>query len=385
MGRQGGGEMGGNRGEAGVRILQPLSQLVQWPAALQRVGDRQRIGDGRLGLQEGDLAFTPESVAMQILITHGSVARTRVLHFNRWQLLGAMLGLLALLTLMSGTVYHFIFLKAAREGWPLVSPVVKLVVRDEFAQRDRFMRENLDAMAQRVGEMQAKLIKLEAMSERVSGLAGVKPEELPQAQENTASVADAAKGGPFIPAASPSLDQLNGWIGTLDELTDQSTDLYTLVESRLLETRLQSLLIPNSRPVAGPIGSGFGFRSDPFTGRAALHSGLDFPAEAGTPIKAAAGGVVLFSESHPQYGRVVEVDHGRGLVTRYAHASKTLVRAGDIVKRGQVIALVGSTGRSTGPHLHFEVLLGGVPQNPAKFLASGDAAMKALAAARGRR
>ncbi|HUG22135.1 M23 family metallopeptidase [Piscinibacter sp.] len=321
---------------------------------------------------------------MQILITHGSVARTRVLHFNRWQLLGAVLGLMALLILMSGTVYHVIFLKAAREGWPVVSPVVKLVVRDEFAQRDRFMRENLDAMAQRVGEMQAKLIKLEAMSERVSGLAGVKPEELPQA-ENQVAVGDAAKGGPFIPAASPSLDELNGWIGSLDELTDHNTDLYTLIESRLLETRLQSLLIPNSRPVEGPIGSGFGFRSDPFTGRAALHSGLDFPAEAGTPIKAAAGGVVQLSGVHPQYGRLVEVDHGRGLVTRYAHASKTLVRAGDIVKRGQSVALVGSTGRSTGPHLHFEVLLDGVPQNPAKFLASGDAAVKALAAARSRR
>src|SRR5687767_1662695 len=102
---------------------------------------------------------------MQVLITHGSLARTRVLHFNRWQLLGALAGLIVLLTLLSGTIYHFIFLKAAREGWPVVSHVVKLVVRDEFAQRDRFMRENLDAMARKVGEMQAKLIKLESMGE----------------------------------------------------------------------------------------------------------------------------------------------------------------------------------------------------------------------------
>src|SRR5688500_11586177 len=117
---------------------------------------------------------------MQILITHGSLARTRVLHFNRWQLAGALVVLMAALTLLSGTIYHFVFLKAAREGWPVVSQVMKLVVRDEFAQRDRFMRQNLDAMAQKVGEMQAKLIKLEAMSERVSGLAGVKPDELRQ-------------------------------------------------------------------------------------------------------------------------------------------------------------------------------------------------------------
>jgi murein DD-endopeptidase MepM/ murein hydrolase activator NlpD len=310
---------------------------------------------------------------MQVLITHGNVARTRVYRFSRWQLLLGVIGLLTLLLLLSGTVYHFVFLKAAREGWPVVSQVVKLVVRDEFAQRDRFMRENLDAMAQKVGEMQAKMIKLEAVSERVSGMAGMKPEELQQltAKPVTAPAGPTGggKGGPFVPAASPSLEQLQGWVGALDEQADISTDLYTMIESRLLETRLQSLMIPNSRPVEGPIGSGFGFRSDPFTGRAALHTGLDFPSDIGTPIHAAAGGVVLFTEVHPQYGHMVEIDHGRGLITRYAHTSKVVVRTGDIVKRGQVIAMVGTTGRSTGPHLHFEVLVDGVPQNPAKFLA----------------
>ncbi|MEY4561418.1 MAG: hypothetical protein RLZZ618_695, partial [Pseudomonadota bacterium] len=103
---------------------------------------------------------------MQILITHGSLARTRVLRLNRLQLAAALVGLFIVLMLLSGTIYHAVFLKAAREGWPVVSQVVRLVVRDEFAQRDRFMRENLDAMAQKVGEMQAKLVKLEAMGER---------------------------------------------------------------------------------------------------------------------------------------------------------------------------------------------------------------------------
>jgi murein DD-endopeptidase MepM/ murein hydrolase activator NlpD len=309
---------------------------------------------------------------MQILITHGSLARTRVLHFNRWQLAGALVALLLVMTALSGTVYHFVFLKAAREGWPVVSQIMKLVVRDEFAQRDRFMRHNLDAMAQKVGEMQAKLIKLEAMSERVSGLAGVKPEEMQQIKPAVATAAGGGKGGPFVPANSPSLDQLQGWVGAVDEQADQHTDLFTMIESRLLEKRMQAMSVPNSRPVQGAIGSGFGFRSDPFSGRAALHTGLDFPADSGTPINAAAGGVVLVSEMHPQYGNIVQVDHGRGLVTRYAHASKILVNAGDIVKRGQRIALVGTSGRSTGPHLHFEVLLDGVPQNPAKFLALAD-------------
>ena len=162
---------------------------------------------------------------------------------------------------------------------------------------------------------------------------------------------------------------------------DQTTDLFTLIESRLLEGRLQQLLVPSTTPVQGPVGSGFGFRIDPFTGRGALHMGLDFPADVGTPIMAAAGGVVVNTEVHPAYGRMLEVDHGNGLVTRYGHTSKFLVKQGDLVKRGQVIAQVGNTGRSTGPHLHFEVLVDGVPQNPARFLAGRGSAPAAQAAA----
>ncbi|MBC7995179.1 MAG: M23 family metallopeptidase [Rhizobacter sp.] len=303
---------------------------------------------------------------MQIMITHGSMARTRILHFNRLQLAGILAGLVMVLLLLSGTIYHVIFLKAAREGWPVVSQIVRLVVRDEFAQRDRFMRENLDAMAQKVGEMQAKLIKLEAIGERVSGLAGVKPEELKQIAPASLR---GGQGGPFVPARKPSFEQLNGMVSSLDEAAEQSTDLFTMIESRLFENRLAALMVPNSPPINGAVGSGFGFRTDPFSGRAALHTGLDFPGDVGTPIMAAAGGVVRSTDFHAAYGNLLEIDHGNGLTTRYAHASKILVKAGDLVKRGQVVAQVGTTGRSTGPHLHFEVSVEGVLQNPAKFLA----------------
>lgn len=318
---------------------------------------------------------------MQVMITHGRMARTRVLQFSALQV--AVLGLLlgTLLMLLSGAIYHFIFLKAAREGWPVVSQVVRLVVRDEFAQRDRFMRENLDAMAQKVGEMQAKLVKLEAMGERVSGLAGVKPEELkPVMPASTAG----GQGGPFVPVGRPTLDQLNQLVSALDLSADQYTDLFTLVESRLFESRMASLMIPNTRPLPGPVGSGFGFRSDPFTGRGALHTGLDFPAESGSPIHAAAGGVVRSTDYHSAYGNLLEIDHGNGLTTRYAHTSRILVKAGDLIKRGQLVAEVGNTGRSTGPHLHFEVLVEGVQQDPAKFLAGKGTAPAAVAAAASR-
>ena len=139
----------------------------------------------------------------------------------------------------------------------------------------------------------------------------------------------------------------------------------------MFDQRVKKMMLPTQHPLnAGNVGSSFGWRIDPFTGRSALHTGLDFQADTGTPILAAAGGVVVASEHHFAYGNMVEVDHGNDLITRYAHASKLLVKKGDLVKRGQQVAQVGTTGRSTGPHLHFEVLVQGVPQDPQKFLAA---------------
>ena len=302
---------------------------------------------------------------MQILITDSSLVRTRVLHLRRWHVvLGALL-ISGVLVVIAALVYHYFFLTAAREGWPVASQLVKLMVRDELQQQERVMRDNLDAIAQRVGEMQAKLVKLEALGERVTGMAGVKTDDLKALPVR----AKGGQGGPFVPLSRPSAVQLNEAIDRLDERADLGSDLFTLVESRLFEVKLQALLVPSSHPVEGPVGSGFGFRIDPITGRAALHTGLDFPADVGTSVQAAAGGMVVVSEVHPAYGNMIEIDHGNALITRYAHASKLLVKVGQMVRRGQKIAEVGTSGRSTGPHLHFEVLLSGVQQNPARFLA----------------
>ncbi|MDP2005146.1 MAG: M23 family metallopeptidase [Rubrivivax sp.] len=323
---------------------------------------------------------------MQLLITHGRLARTHALQFTRWQLALGVLALVATLLLLSGTVYHFVFLKAAREGWPVVSPLVRLIVRDELAQRERYMRDNLDAIAQRVGEMQAKLVKLEAMGERVQGLAGVKADELnpPHRPASGATLGALGRGGPFVPLPRPSLEQLQRLVTGLDEVADFHTDFFTLVESRLLASRLQALMVPSAAPVQGDVGSGFGFRRDPFNGRSALHTGLDFPAAVGTPITAAAGGIVTGRELHPEYGQLLEISHGNGLVTRYAHCASLEVPLGALVRRGQVVAQVGNSGRSTGAHLHFEVLVDGVPQDPARFLA-GRPVPQATAAAAPRR
>lgn len=299
---------------------------------------------------------------MQLIITDAWLAKSRCIQVTLPKLvLSTLLASLALVV-VAGAMYHWVFLKGAREGWPVVGALLQLVVKDEFAQRDRFMRENLDVLARQVGEMQAKVMLLESLGERVSGLAGIKPNE----KKNI------GQGGALVSSQPLSSQQLLSTLNILDAQSHERTELFTALESRLFYQKMRSMMIPTQLPVLqGDLGSAFGWRIDPFTGTSALHTGLDFQANPGTPIVAAAGGVVVTQEFHPAYGNMVEIDHGNDLVTRYAHASKTHVKRGDLIKRGQKIAEVGSTGRSTGPHLHFEVWVQGVAQDPQKFLAAG--------------
>jgi murein DD-endopeptidase MepM/ murein hydrolase activator NlpD len=137
----------------------------------------------------------------------------------------------------------------------------------------------------------------------------------------------------------------------------------------LLQNQLSSKSLLSIAPLSdGLYTSNFGWRIDPFTGQNAMHEGVDFMAPEGTVVRASASGVVAFSDRHPQYGNMIELDHGNDIVTRYAHASRLLVKVGQVVRRGEKIALVGSTGRSTGNHLHFEVRYKGIAQNPVRFL-----------------
>lgn len=300
---------------------------------------------------------------MHLIITDAWLARSRAIHLSGTKLVLCALALSLMLVVVAASLYHWVFLKGAREGWPVIGTLVKLVVRDEFEQRDRFLRENLDAMARKVGEMQAKLVQLESLGERVSGLAGVVPAEIRK---------EPGRGGALVEGRPLSMEELQATLADLERLTDQRSDLMTVVESRLFEQKVRKMMVPTQQPVLDAnLGSSFGWRIDPFTGRSALHTGLDFQADPGTPILSAAGGVVVTQEFHPAYGNMVEIDHGNDLITRYAHASRLLVKKGDLVKRGQKIAEVGTTGRSTGPHLHFEVLVQGVPQDPQKFLTAG--------------
>jgi murein DD-endopeptidase MepM/ murein hydrolase activator NlpD len=308
---------------------------------------------------------------MHLIITDAWMAKSKALHLSGTKLLLAGFVSALCVMLVSVGLYHWVFLKAAREGWPIVGGIVKLVAKDDSAQRERFLRENLDAMAKKVGEMQAKMLQLDALGERVSGLAGLPPP--------VSSVP--GRGGALVASRPLTLEELQATLNSLDLATGQQVDMLTVAESRLFDLKIKKLMIPTQHPVAsGNLGSLFGYRIDPINGGSALHTGLDFQANTGTPIVAAAGGVVVTQEYHAAYGNMIEIDHGNDLITRYAHASQVFVKKGDLIKRGKKIAEVGTTGRSTGPHLHFEVLVQGVPQDPQKFLTAGQAMVNELIA-----
>ena len=289
---------------------------------------------------------------MNIIIVSNNMAKPKVLTLRQVLLFLAMLSLLPIAI-----------------GWALTTP------HDNASSHDvkhllppplRFSllhpQEHLDALALQLGELQARVMRLDALSERLAKLAGAKESE-------PAAAAVPARGGPQVYAHPATEQELQQHISQLAQELAQRSDRLNLLESMLLQQNLQKNTMPNGQPVEALYNSSsYGWRPDPFTGRMAFHEGLDFSAARGTPIRAAAGGIVIAAERTPDYGNLVKIDHGGGVETRYAHASKLLVHVGERVKKGQVIAEVGSTGRSTGPHLHFEVRSNGAALDPRKFL-----------------
>lgn len=247
---------------------------------------------------------------------------------------------------------------------PLVEDLMLSLQQQETRKTRAYLENNLQLMATRLGELQGKVLQLDSLGERVSGLAGVKREK--------ATAAKPGQGGPYL-AAPLSSDELQQEIDRLAGDVEQHNDDLAFLEFKLLEKRVKDRLLPTTLPVKNAVlGSSFGPRIDPIAGLRARHDGLDFAAETGAPVVAAADGVVLIAAPHPEFGNMIDIDHGDGLISRYAHLSRIDVVPGSLVRRGDNIGAVGSTGRSTGPHLHFEVRMLGVAQNPAHFLKQGD-------------
>jgi murein DD-endopeptidase MepM/ murein hydrolase activator NlpD len=248
--------------------------------------------------------------------------------------------------------------------------------RDELAQQQavvdgtrRTLQQNVDALALRIGQLNAHVVRLDALGTRLTQMAGLKDGEF----DFTSAP---SLGGPEEPLAATESMQINGVVGALEVLDEQLADRdrqLTVLEDLLLNRKLRDEVRPEGRPVtAGYVSSQFGSRTDPFTGRRAFHKGVDFAGREGAEVVAVASGVVIWSGERYGYGQLVEINHGNGYVTRYAHNVDNLVAVGDTVRRGQVIARMGDTGRATGPNLHFEVLLNDKPVDPLAYVQSAD-------------
>ena len=303
---------------------------------------------------------------MHIIVVSDRLATAKTLTLGYRHLAGLAGAFVALVLLVSSLFSYVTVRHAAEVRLPFLQDLLKAVTAEETRSSREFLRENLNAMAVKLGEMQAQITRLDSLGERLATLAGVKLQDL---RQNESGDARDGRGGPLVQASALSPSELQQAVDALSRIVEARSDTLSLLESQLFEERVKKSLLPTSLPIDGQWNaSAYGWRIDPFTGERALHEGVDFSAEVGTPVKAAAAGVVTLAERHPEYGLVVEIDHGNDLATRYAHASRIHVTPGTVVKRGQRVADVGSSGRSTGPHLHFEVRYRGIAQNPNRFL-----------------
>ena len=301
---------------------------------------------------------------MNIILVSGRLAKTRSITLDTWRIMFLTL-LLMVLMLSAAFGLQYVVVRYAPEGLSdEISILLSKVQSDEQQKQQIYLHSSLDAMATRVGQMQAQLQRLDALGVRLAKLTGMKPEEFQFSKPP-------AQGGPLVilPTQEMSANILDQQMNRLSNVLSDRSDKLLALETMLLQNQLSRKLLPSIPPVkVGWYSSNFGWRLDPFTGSNAMHEGVDYVVDFGTPIHASAGGVVAYAGLHPQYGNMVEIDHGNDIITRYAHASKLLVKLGQVVRRGEKIAEVGSTGRSTGNHLHFEVRYQGIAQNPVRFL-----------------
>lgn len=237
--------------------------------------------------------------------------------------------------------------------------------RDTITEIRQGSEDTLDALAIRIAQMNARVIRLDALGRRLTDMANIDDGEFD-------FDSDPALGGPEEPMMAGSNVAVPEVVDAMQSLGQQLNSReaqLSVLESVLMNQNLKERVYPQGRPVgSGWISSYFGKRTDPFTGKPANHTGVDFAGKHGAEIVAVADGVVTWSADRYGYGVMVEINHGNGYATRYAHNSENLVAVGDEVRKGQVVALMGETGRATGPNLHFEVLHKGSRVNPVKFI-----------------
>lgn len=242
--------------------------------------------------------------------------------------------------------------------------------RSAIATTRQQTEDTLDALSIRIGQMNARIIRLDALGRRLTEMADLEEGEFDFDSEpaigGPEEVSFAATGSAVaVPEVLADMQNLDS------QLNDREAQLGVL-ESMLMDQNLSDRVYPQGRPVkSGWMSSYFGRRTDPFTGKPATHQGVDFAGKEGAEVVAVAAGVVTWSSSRYGFGKLVEINHGNGYATRYAHNSENLVQIGEEVRKGQTVALMGETGRATGPNLHFEVLRNGKRVNPVTFIRQG--------------
>ena len=229
--------------------------------------------------------------------------------------------------------------------------------------------DQLDALAIRIGQMNARVIRLDALGRRLTEMADISGDEF---DFDT----DPAMGGPEEPdpmTGSAAVPEVLAAMANLGYQLDSREAQLSVLESVLMNQNLSERVYPQGRPVrSGWMSSYYGRRTDPFTGKPAMHRGVDFAGKEGAEVIAVADGVVTWSSKRYGYGQMIEINHGNGYSTRYAHNAENLVEVGEEVRKGQTVALMGDTGRATGPNLHFEVLHRGQRVNPVKFIQQAE-------------
>jgi murein DD-endopeptidase MepM/ murein hydrolase activator NlpD len=303
---------------------------------------------------------------MNIILVSDSLARSRNITLSQTQVILVALGILMSGFMLALATYVVTMKFSVDLRNPYLKSLLASLHAEEMRQSESEMKENLNTLAVKVGELQARLLRLDAFGERLGKAAGIKQEEFRFDEKP-------GQGGP-APSSQRDLSvpEFKKMLEEISRVLDDRSDKLGILDNVLMDDRLARKTVPTTMPITqGYYSSNYGYRIDPITGRSAFHTGVDFIASPGTSIFAAAGGVVSAVEFHPEYGNLVDIEHDTGITTRYAHLLKSQVKVGDVVMKGQLIAQVGATGRTTGPHLHFEVRDKGVPVNPNRFFALG--------------
>ena len=300
---------------------------------------------------------------MNIILVSDSLAKSRSVSLSQGQVALIALGILMCGFMLAMVTYMATMKFAVDLRNPYLRSLITTLHQDELKRAEAETRDNLNALAVKVGELQARILRLDAFGERLAKAAGIKREEFRFDEKP-------GQGGPAPMAGRDlTMGEFQQMLAEVSRVLDDRGDKLGVLDSYLMDDRLARKTIPTTLPVAlGYYSSNYGYRVDPFNGRSTFHTGVDLIAPPGTPVLAAAGGVVSTVANVAEYGNIVDVDHDNGLTSRYAHLSKFLVKVGDVVMKGQTIAQVGATGRATGPHLHFEVREKGIPLNPNRFL-----------------